>query len=323
MTDESKEGERPASVAVAEFARAEALGLDLQPLQDATGLENRIASPRIQKLGLALAGYARYIHPGRVQILGGSELNYLNILGPDERSAAVHGLRGHGICCIVVTRGLQAPGELIDVARSDRIPVFRTQSLSSVAITRIGNFLESRLAPRTTIHGVLMEVFGLGILLLGPSGIGKSECGLELILRGHRLVADDFVEIIRRGLDCLVGSGGPVLKHHIEVRGLGIIDIKEIFGISATGQTQPIDLVVRLTRWIPDAEYDRLGLERSTVEFLGVDVPALEIPVAPGRNISSLIEVAARVQLLRQRGFVPSRELHEDMFLSGEGDPQP
>jgi HPr kinase/phosphorylase len=278
-------------------------------------MENEIGSPRIQKLGLALAGYSSYIHPTRVQVLGGSEVNYLNILSPAERSQALQGLRGHGLCCIVVTKGLDVPQELVDLAHEERIPVLRTLALSSVAISRIGDYLDERLAPRTTVHGVLLNVFGLGILLLGPSGIGKSECGLELILRGHRLVADDFVLITRRGLDRLVGSGGAVLKYHMELRGLGIIDIKELFGISATGSSQTIDFVVRLDRWRAEAEYDRLGLDESSVEFLGVRVPEIEMPVAPGRNVSTLIEVAARVHLLRQRGVLPSRELLENRFL--------
>jgi HPr kinase/phosphorylase len=159
-----------------------------------------------------------------------------------------------------------------------------------------------------------MEVFGLGILMLGPSGIGKSECALELVLRGHRLVADDSVEITRRGIDRLIGAGGPVLKYHMELRGLGIIDIKELFGISSTGHSHALDFVVRLERWRPDGEYDRLGLDRSTMEILGVPVPVIEMPVAPGRNVSTLIEVAARVHLLRKRGYPLSAELQEKQF---------
>ena len=312
-------GDFQQSVTVREFAGAPDLGLPLEGIQAAEGLDNLISSPRIQKLGLALAGYTSYIHPNRLQILGGSEVNYLNILSSGERARALQGLRGHGICAIVITKGLDVSGELVVLAREEKIPLFRTPALSSVAISRIGDYLDRRLAPRTTIHGVLLEVFGLGILILGPSGIGKSECGLELILRGHRLVADDYVEIRRQGLDRLVGSGGRVLKYHIELRGLGIIDIKELFGISATGQSQTIDLVVRLERWRADAEYDRLGLDQSSIEFLGVSVPVVEMPVAPGRNIAALIEVAARVHLLRQRGFLPSQELSADRFLNPGG----
>jgi len=312
--------EQPLKVTVREFADAIQAGLELEYLQWATGMENTIASPRIQKLGLALAGYLEYIHPDRVQMIGGSESNYIKVLDQAGRTRAYEGLRNRSICCIVVTRDLPIPEELIQVARQQNIPILRTAAASSVTIARITNYLEERLAPRTTVHGVLLEVFGLGILVLGPSGIGKSECGLELILRGHRLIADDFVQITRRGLDRLVGSGGPVLKYHLEVRGLGILNIKELFGISATGQAQRIDLVVRLSRWNPEAEYDRLGLDQVEVKFLGIAVPARDIPVAPGRNISALIEVAARVHLLRQRGILPSRELLENRFLQEKAE---
>jgi HPr kinase/phosphorylase len=313
-------GGQAQSVTVLEFSGARALGLDLVVLEGHDGMGNEIRSPRIQKLGLALAGFAGYIHPGRVQVLGASEMNYLRILAPEARSVAIRRLHGQGITCIVVTKGLEPPNELLQLARDDRIPVLRTSALSSVLITRISNYLEAKLAPRTTIHGALLDVFGLGgALLVGPSGIGKSECALELVLKGHRLVADDYVEITRRGLDRLVGAGGQLLKYHMELRGLGIIDIRELFGISATERSQTLDFVVRMERWRPDAEYDRLGLEHATIEFLDVSLPLIEMPVAPGRNVSMLIEVAARIQLLKQRGYAPSRELRKMVDPNSNG----
>ncbi len=299
---------------VEEFFRAKELGLDLEVLQ-ADGIGNEIRSPRIQKLGLALAGFTGYIHPDRLQVLGGSEMNYLHMLGSAERTLAIRRLQHQGICCIVITKGLDPPEELLSLAREEKIPILRSSAMSSVSVSRITDYLEGRLAPHTTIHGVLLDVFGLGILLLGPSGIGKSECALELVLKGHRLVTDDSVVITRRGFDRLVGSGSQVLKYHMELRGLGIINIKELFGISATGASQTLDLAIRLQRWRPDAEYDRLGLEESTLEFLGVSIPIIEMPVAPGRNVSTLVEVAARIHLLRQRGYQPSREILDTIFL--------
>jgi HPr kinase/phosphorylase len=294
-------------VTVAELCAADVVGLQFEILQQ-EGKEKEIRSPRIQKLGLALAGYPGYIHPDRVQIIGGSELKYLEILDAPRRRDAVLHLQGLEICCIVVTKGLELPPELLGLAAAERIPVLRTRAMSSISIDRLGDFLERRLSPRITIHGVLLDVLGLGVLLLGPSGIGKSECALELLLKGYRLVADDFVEITRRGTDRVVGTGGQSFRYHMELRGLGIIDVKELFGISATGQARAIDLAIRLERWKPDAEYDRLGIEQRSIDFLGVQVPLVAMPVGPGRNVSALVEVAARLQLLRQRGYQPSQE---------------
>lgn len=306
---DDRAGETRERLSVREFAAAPELGLKLEVLYGGEGLANEIRSARIQKLGLALAGFTDYLHPNRVQVLGGSELNYLEILNPEARRNALLGLRDRKICCILMTKGLAAPEDLLALASAAKIPVLRSTAPSSLTITRIGDYLDRRLAPRIAVHGALLDVFGLGVLLLGPSGIGKSECALELIVKGHRLVADDYIEITRSGVDCLTGSGGPVLRYHMELRGLGIIDIKELFGISATGHSQAIHIVIRLERWREDEEYDRLGLDQSAIEFLGIPVPLIEMPVAPGRNVATLVEIAARIQLLRQRGFLPSREL--------------
>jgi HPr kinase/phosphorylase len=289
-------------VTVREFMATPILGLDFEVLQD-QGLENEIRSARIQKLGMALAGFTGYVHPDRLQVFGSSEHNYLKAMGAESRSSAIQRLRRHKICCIVVTKGLEIPEELIKLSSEEKIPILRSAALSSLSAEKITAYLERRLAPRMTIHGVLLEIFGLGVLILGPSGIGKSECALELVLKGHRLITDDFVELTRLGIDRLSGSGGDVLKHHMELRGLGIINIRELFGISATGTSQDIDFVVKLERWKSDAEYDRLGLDQSNIEFLGVSIPLIDMPVAPGRNASTLVEVAARIHLLRQRGY--------------------
>ena len=297
------------TVTVEELATARDLDLQLEVIHGGDTLRNRITSPRIQKLGLALAGFPDYIHPGRVQLLGGSEANYLRILEPAACERALRGLEPIKICCLVITRGLEVPSGFPELVSKAGFALLRTAAPSSVAIRRITDYLESRLAVRTTMHGVLLEVFGLGVLLLGPSGIGKSECALELILRGHRLVADDSVEISRYRLDRLVGAGGPVLKHHMELRGLGIIDVKQLFGVSATSQSHELDFVVRLERWKPQSEYDRLGIDRKTMKILDVPVPLIEMPVAPGRNVSTLVEVAARNHLLREAGYQALKEL--------------
>lgn len=301
----------PETITVRELADAHELGLNFEILHGGAALAQQIRSPRLQKLGLALAGYTDYIHPDRVQLLGGSEANYLGMLDEASREKSIRSLCPLGICCIVITRGLENPAGLGEAAREGNFALLRTPALSSVAIRRISEFLEVRLAPRATIHGVFVEVFGLGILILGPSGIGKSECALELVMRGHRLISDDSVVICRRGIDCLVGMGGPVLRHHMELRGIGIVDIKELFGISATEESHEIDFAMRLERWNPDGVYDRLGLDRSTLDILGVPVPLIEMPVAPGRNVSTLVEVAARTHLLRRQGQKLSKELSD------------
>jgi HPr kinase/phosphorylase len=305
-------------ITVAEFCAARELAIPLEIQGSRSGLANEIRSPRVQKLGLALAGYTGYLHPDRVQLFGGSESNYVSNLDSAQRQISFQRLSGIGLCCIVVTKGLESPPELLEVAEREQIPVLCTSALSALAVARITAYLEGMLAPRMTVHGVLLDVFGLGVLLLGPSGIGKSECALELLLKGHRLVADDLVEITRRGLDRLVGSGSQVLRYHMELRGLGVIDIKELFGISATGSSQTLDVAIRLERWKPHEEYDRLGLEQSTIDYLGVSIPVIDMPVAPGRNISALVEVAARLHLLRQRGYPPSRELLDTMVPKSE-----
>jgi len=304
IASDSSKGD-PGVVTVREFMTAPTLGLDFEVLQESHGLENEIRSPRIQKLGMALAGFAA-IHPERLQIIGSSEANYLRTLDSEARFTAVQRLKKHKICCIVVTKGLEVPEELLKLSDDEGIPVLRSAAVSSISIAKITAYLERRLAPRITVHGVLLEVFGLGVLILGPSGIGKSECALELVLKGHRLITDDYVVLTRRGIDRLSGAGGKILKHHMELRGLGIINIKELFGISATGTSQNIDFAVRLERWKSDEEYDRLGLEQSTAEFLGVSIPLIDMPVAPGRNVATLVEVAARIHLLRQRGYRPT-----------------
>jgi HPr kinase/phosphorylase len=304
----AENGNPPAGkVTIREFMSAPTLGLDFEVLQD-KGSDNQIGSARIQKLGLGLAGFAGYIHPNRLQVFGTTELNYLRALDPTARSAAIQHLREYKICGIVVAKGLEVPDEIIQLAREEGIPILRSKATSTISAEKIVAYLELRLAPRMTVHGVLLEIFGVGVLITGPSGIGKSECALELLLKGHRLISDDSVEITRLGIDRLSGSGGDVLKHHMELRGLGIINIRELFGISATGTSQSIDLAVRLERWKSDAEYDRLGLDQSTVEFLGVSIPVIDMPVAPGRNIATLVEVAARIHLLRQRGYRPFHE---------------
>ena len=282
--------------------------LNLTLVSGAEGLDNIVNRPRIQKPGLALAGFMEYIHPGRIQILGKSELTFLEERPPAERSRIGSQLCRQGGSCFVVTSGLEAPRELVDETERHNVPLLATPLVSSVTIDLLTSFLEDRLAPRVVTHGVLLDIYGLGVLLLGDSGVGKSECALDLVVRGHRLVSDDVVEIRRRAGQ-LWGTGPELTRYHMELRGLGIINVKDLFGVAAVQLTKPVEFVIYLDPWKAGKRYDRLGLDEQAYEILGVDLPYVEMPVGPGRNLSVLIEVAARNHLLKLEGYHPARQL--------------
>jgi HPr kinase/phosphorylase len=289
----------------------EGSGLKLVLLAGESGLGRRLTIHRIQKPGLALAGYVRQVHPERVQVLGATEISYLGTLSEEEARRSVESFIGLNPACVVVTKGLEVPRLLLDVADRAGVPMLRTPLVSSLAIDAIQKHLELQLAPTASIHAVLMDVLGVGVLLLGKSGIGKSEAALDLIMRGHRLVADDLVEVRRTSGDVLVGWASELIKHHMEVRGLGIINIKDMFGVAAVRDEKKIELVLELLRWDQTESHDRLGLDEMVYPILDVSVPLLRIPVSPGRNVSSLIEVAARNRLLQVRGHHSAREFQE------------
>ena len=299
----------PPSISIEDFQKLFGRRLQLTLVGGAEGADKTITSPRIQKLGLALAGYLDYIHEGRVQFMGLSEVTYLNMLSSQRRTEAIDGIFSRHLTCIVITQSLESPTELQRMCDLHKVPLFHTDTPSSTAISETTNFLEEQLAPTTTVHGVLMEVFGLGVLLLGPSGIGKSECALDLIMRGHRLVSDDVIVIKRFGMNSLLGSGPADFQFHMELRGLGIISIKDLFGISSLSNSKTIDLAIDLVHWKAEQEYDRLGLEEKWYTLLEVAVPLFTMPVAPGRNLATLVEVAVRIQMLRGQGYSPSGDL--------------
>lgn len=285
---------------------AAAIGLALLAGRD--GLDNVVDRPRIQKPGLALAGFLEYVHPGRVQVLGKSEISYLSERAAAERSRIVSQFCRQGASCFIVTTGLAPPDELVQEAERNGVPLLRTELSSSSAIELLTRYLEDRLAPRAVVHGVLLDIYGLGVLLLGDSGVGKSECAIDLVVRGHRLVSDDVVEIRRRG-DALVGTGPELTRYHMELRGVGIINVKELFGVASVRLTKFVEFVIKLDPWKAGKKYDRLGLDDNGHEILGVTLPYVEMPVGPGRNLSVLIEVAARNHLLKLKGYHPAREL--------------
>lgn len=301
------------SIRVDSLLESRDAGLALELVAGQGGLQRRLTGARIQKPGLALTGYTAYLHPERLQVLGLTEISYLRTLEAEQRRSGLEVLCALEPSAIVVTRGLEVPVELIESGNQHSVPVFSTPLMSSVFINRVTKWLEDRLAPTTSVHGVLIDVLGVGIMILGKSGIGKSEAALDLVLRGHRLVADDIVEIRKRPPDTIYGSGSDIIKHHMEIRGLGIINIKDLFGISAVRDTKKIEQVVELVEWNEEEEYDRLGVEELRHSILDVAVPMLRVPIRPGRNISSIIEVAARNLLLKFQGKHSAKEFQEKL----------
>jgi HPr kinase/phosphorylase len=297
------------AISVLDFISHAPENLELRVLAGLDGApERKLAVPRIQKLGLALAGFTHYIHSGRLQIVGQSEIWFLGQLEPEKRLEAIHNLALERIACVLVTKGLEPPLEFIEAAERARLPLLQTPLLSSVAISVVTDYLQEALAPRAVRHGVLLDVYGLGVLIEGTSGIGKSECALDLISRGHRLVSDDVIEIKRIGADKVIGSAPELLREHLEIRGLGILNIRDLFGISAISSAKTIDLSIKLERWDRAGEVDRLGIDPRSLDVLGVRLPQVLIPVSPGRNLSTLVETAVRIQLLRVRGYDAAQE---------------
>ena len=278
------------------------------------GLNKRIAYSQVQKMGLALTGFVQFIEPERLQIIGITEMAYFRSLSPEQQEEVIHQIFSLDLSSLVITRNLEIPELLLREADAKGIPLFRTNFNTADFIERVTPYLEGKLASTTSIHGVLMDVFGVGILILGKSGIGKSECALDLILRGHRLIADDMVYIQKRSPSSLIGSGFDVIKHHMEIRGLGIINIRSLFGVEAIRKQKKIDLVLELMEWDRHQEYDRLGFEEEKYSILEFELPMLRIPVTPARNLTTIIEVAARNHLLKLMGYDSALEFEKKLL---------
>lgn len=284
--------------------------LQLEVLSDWGGLDNRISRPRIQKPGLALSGFVKHVYGDRLQVFGLTEIDYLMSVPEEEARAGVEKYCKRDICVMVLTRGLEPPDVLLEQAKAYGVPVLRTPLMSSSFISRVTRRLEDMLAPRASIHGVLVDVLGVGLLLIGRSGVGKSEAALDLVLKGHRLVADDVVEVSLQPPDTIVGAATQLHQHHMEIRGMGILNITHLFGVAAVRDAKKLEVVVELSD-LHEEDYDRLGTENNVWPVLGVDLPLVRIPLRAGRNISSLIEVVARNQLLKYRGHDSAREFQE------------
>ncbi|MBI4950663.1 MAG: HPr(Ser) kinase/phosphatase [Myxococcales bacterium] len=339
------------SVTVRELVEDRALAVGLALVAGAAGLERLVRGARIQKSGLALAGHFYGIKADRIQILGRTEQSYLALLAPGARARALERFFALEPCCVVLTaRSSRRPppgaevgsdpeagaevtraasgedrttvplGELAAAAEAAATPLIVSSDRSSQTIVALHALLDDRLAPRVRVHGVLVDVFGVGLLLLGTSGVGKSEAALDLVMRGHRLVADDVVECDYRPPGMVFGAPADMLRYHLEVRGLGILNIKDLFGVTAIRERKRIDVVVRMVEGAVDHEHDRLGLDERSCTILGVDVPELCIPVRAGRDRASILEIAARNELLRAAGHHAGRSLTEriDALAAGQ-----
>lgn len=282
------------------------------------GLKRRkIVTHDVFRPGLALAGYTKYFLTERVQILGNTELSYLGTMPRVRAAAAIKKVISFEPPCFIVAKGLAVPEYLLREADRRAIPVFRTPMDTTPFIHRLTAYLEFKLAPETSLHGTLIDVDGVGLLLVGESGIGKSECALDLVARGHRLVADDRVRIMRRGEGILMGYGpemSDMLQHHLEVRGIGIVDIYSMYGIRSIRIQKRIEVQVELVTWDSNANYERVGLEDKFADILGVPIPTVTVPVVPGKNISVICEVISMNHLLKVRGFHPAKIFNQELI---------
>ena len=305
-------------ILVQELEKDKDYHLELTLVAGRKRLNKTITHSQIQKMGLALTGFTRFVDPERLQVIGNTEMAYFRTLTAARQEEVIRRIVGVDMACVVITRNLDVPELFIKEADEKGIPLFRTPLRSFDFIEWVTKFLEEKLAASTSIHGVLIDVFGVGVLILGKSGIGKSECALDLILRGHRLVADDMVHIQRRSPGSLLGSGFEVIRHHMEIRGLGIIDIRSLFGVEAIREQKKVELVIELMEWDTSQEYDRLGFEEEKYAVLGGELPLLRIPVTPARNLTTIIEVAARNYLLKRMGYDSALEFEKRLLRKME-----
>jgi len=296
------------SIPVSRLLEESPYDLRLSLITGQPGLSHRISSARIQKPGLALTGFTEHLHPERVQVFGNTELSYLRTLTDDQQREVLKKLFESELACVVVTKDLEVPMPLIEGCEKAKLALMKTTLSSSAFISQVQAFLEEALTSTGTLHGVLCDVYGVGVLLMGKSGIGKSEIALDLVMHGHRLVADDVVNLVRRKEGHVTGHGTEIIRHHMEIRGLGIINIKDLFGVAAVREQKKIELVIELVEWEGRKEYDRLGMDMGQMNIVGVEVPHSVVPVRPGRNMTTIIEVAARNHLLKLQGHHSAQE---------------
>jgi len=288
--------------------------LQLETLTGDVGLDRLIPTPEASSPGLVLAGYTQRFAAHRIHILGETEITYLASLAPAERRKSLETFFGFDLPCVVISKGQEPPAELLELARAKGVPVIRTKLKTAEFYRRLKPFLDDAFAPTTTMHASLADVFGVGLLFLGRSGIGKSECVLDLVERGHRLVADDLVHITRSGNDVLIGRGHELARHYMEIRGVGLIDIRELFGVRAVRQQKRIEVVVQLDDWDASREYDRTGLDGQTTQVLDVALPLVTVPLNPGKNLTVICEVVAMNHLQRYGGVDSAKRFNQRLI---------
>ncbi len=289
--------------------------LELELLGSASGLEREITSPEASSPGLVLAGYLNRFPYQRIQVLGETEITYLQSLGVDARTTYLEQFFGFPIPCAFISKQLEPPAPLLELAEAAGIAILRSRLKTAEFYRLIKPYLAEQFAPTTTMHGSLADVYGVGLFFTGKSGIGKSECVLDLVERGHRLVADDLVFVSRRGNDVLIGKGHELQRHFMEIRGVGLLDVPAIFGIHAVRQQKRLEVVVVLEEWDADAAIDRTGLDVQTQDILGVEVPKITVHLNPGKNITVIAEVIAMNHLLRYyRGYDSATAFNERLI---------
>ncbi len=294
--------------------------LDLTVLSPTSNNNWDIRSNELNRPGLQFVGYFDYFAHERPQVIGKVEMAYLDALSDEVRNERLDRFFDYSMPCIIICRGLRPPEELLIKAREHDVPVLTTEIVTTKFFVRCINYLGRELAPRSTLHGVLVDVYGVGVLITGESGVGKSETALELVKRGHQLVADDVVDICRVTDNRLVGQSPENIRHFMEIRGIGIIDIKAMYGVSAVLTSRSIDLVMHLEPWKETKAYDRLGLSEDFTTIMDVRVPQIVMPVRPGRNMAIIVEVAARNFSLKQMGYSAAKELDRrltEMMMGG------
>ena len=301
------------TITVEDLLKDEGRELKSKLVSGKAGLKNKILFSEINRPGLALSGYFGYFAYQRVQVLGRTEFSYLHKMNSNLRVRRIQEMFSYKIPCVITTCGLKPFKEMLNLSEERSIPILMASLNTQEVIHKITFYLESKFVPSITLHGDLVEVYGVGVLISGDSGVGKSETALELIQRGHRLIADDVIQINREPGKTLSGSSNALIKHHVEIRGLGIIDIKDLFGTRAIREKKRIELVMLLEEWKENKVYDRLGLKEKICRILGVPLPKIVLPVRPGRNLAIIIEVAVMNYRLKKMGVFSARELGKEL----------